>query len=258
MSDDEGDPRRDTGSDPNLDSNRDPNSDEELDSLDDPAAEIDDPAAEIDDPAAEIDDPATEFDDPAAEIDDPFAELGAGVDERDTGGAESGSDADAGAHAADGSESSLPGHASDAGSGDPFDELGFPDAGREGTSDDAAGRGDPGDWDDEMDALDDAFEQMDVDGPTEEDVWESLDADAADAFGAAGIGGATSVPGGRDTEHVVSKRTYCQQCPHFTSPPEAACTHEGTTIVEAVGFDEFRVRNCPMVSEENPTFDGDS
>jgi hypothetical protein len=237
MSDDEGDPRRNTDSDPNLD--------EEFDSLDDLATEIDDPA--------------TEIDDPATEVDDPFAELGAGVDEGDAGGGESGSDAGSGAPADDGGESSPPDHASDAGSADPFDELGFPDAGREGPSDDAASRNDPGDWDDEMDALDDAFERMDVDGPAEEDVWESLDADAdaADAFGAAGLGGATSVPGERDTEHVVSKRTYCQQCPHFTSPPEAACTHEGTTIVEAVGFDEFRVRNCPMVSEENPTFDGD-
>lgn len=130
--------------------------------------------------------------------------------------------------------------------GDPFDDLGFPDADRGGSSDDAAA------------ALEDAFERMDVDGPAEEDVWESLDADvdAAAGFGAAaGLGETTSVPGQGDTEHVVSKRTYCQQCPHFTSPPEVACTHEGTTIVEAVGFDEFRVRNCPMISEEDPTFD---
>jgi hypothetical protein len=134
---------------------------------------------------------------------------------------------------------------------DPFDELGFPDSGREDLSDDATGE--PDEWDDEAAPLDDAFEQMDVGGPAEEDVWESLDADAeTDAFD-----GSASVPGEGDAEHVVSKRTYCQQCPHFTSPPEVACTHEGTTIVEAVGFDEFRVRNCPMISEEDPTFDAD-
>ena len=228
---DEGDSRRDTDSDPD--------SDREPDSLDDPVSEIDDSAAEID---------------------DPFAELGAGVGEREAGGAEPRSDAGSEAPADDGPEPSPPDHASDPERGDPFDELGFPDTGRGDASDDAAGRdapGDSGDSGDEMEALDDAFEQMDVDGPTEEDVWESLDADAADGFGAAGLGGTASVPGGRDTEHVVAKRTYCQQCPHFTSPPEAACTHEGTTIVEAVGFDEFRVRNCPMVSEENPTFDTD-
>ena len=166
------------------------------------------------------------LDDAEAEIDDPFAELGEGI-------------------GADGS---------DAGGDDPFDAIGRADADSADPFDDASGE-----WDDEMADLDDAFEQMDVDGPAAEDVWESLDADAGtDAFDAdAGLGGAASVPGGGDTEHVVSKRTYCQQCPHFTRPPEAACTHEGTTIVEAVGFDEFRVRNCPMISEEDPTFDGD-
>jgi len=55
-------------------------------------------------------------------------------------------------------------------------------------------------------------------------------------------------------ERVISKRTYCQQCPHFSAPPAVACGHEGTTIVESVGF-EFRVRNCPMVDDDDPTFD---
>jgi hypothetical protein len=32
---------------------------------------------------------------------------------------------------------------------------------------------------------------------------------------------------------------------------------EGTTIVEAVGFDEFRVRNCPMVRDDDAGFDAD-
>jgi hypothetical protein len=142
---------------------------------------------------------------------------------------------------------------------DPFDELDGAGTGRHDSFSDASGE-----WDDEMGDLDDAFEQMDVGGPAVEDVWESLDADVeADAFDPdafdpdAGVGGATSAPSGSGTEHVVSKRTYCQQCPHFTRPPEATCTHEGTTIVEAVGFDEFRVRNCPMISEEDPTFDAD-
>ena len=175
------------------------------------------------------------LDDAEAEIDDPFAELGEGID----AGGDTGGDSDARERSVD----------------DPFDAIGRADADSADPFDDASGE-----WDDEMADLDDAFEQMDVDGPAAEDVWESLDADAGtNAFDAdAGLGGAASVPGGGDTEHVVSKRTYCQQCPHFTRPPEAACTHEGTTIVEAVGFDEFRVRNCPMISEEDPTFDADS
>lgn len=112
---------------------------------------------------------------------------------------------------------------------DPFDEIGPADS--------------------ETD-LDEAFERMDVGDAAEEDVWESLDADV-------GTDVASSASGEGDAEHVVSKRTYCQRCPHFTSPPEVACTREGTSILEAVGFDEFRVRNCPMISEADPTFDAD-
>ncbi|WP_435074393.1 hypothetical protein [Halorubrum sp. HHNYT27] len=160
------------------------------------------------------------LDDPAEDITDPFAELGEGLD-----GDDPEADVNAGAreHSADEPAAPAPETPTD----------------------------DSDEWDDETPPLDDAFEQMDVGGPAAEDVWELLDADA-------GVGGATSVSNAGDTEHVVSKRTYCQQCPHFTRPPEFACTHEGTTIVEAVGFDQFRVRNCPMISEEDPTFDGES
>ena len=229
--------------------------------------------------AAEEDEPDAfdSLDDAEAEIDDPFAELGEGIgasgsdaDDFDAGGSDAGGfdagdfhargDADARERSADeparsSTEATPDGETATGAEGsDPFDAIGRVDADREDPFGDASGG-----WDDEMADLDDAFEQMDVDGPAAEDVWESLDADAGtDAFDAdAGLGGAASVPGGGDTEHVVSKRTHCQQCPHFTKPPEVACTHEGTTIVEAVGFDEFRVRNCPMVSEEDPTFDGD-
>jgi len=52
-------------------------------------------------------------------------------------------------------------------------------------------------------------------------------------------------------EHVVPKRDFCQRCPHFTAPPETACSHEGTTIVEVVDPDSFRVRNCPVVEDED-------
>ncbi|MGM0682828.1 MAG: hypothetical protein ACQEUA_01335 [Halobacteriota archaeon] len=136
-----------------------------------------------------------------------------------------------------------------------FDSLGEPD----NDAADPFEQMDAADPFEQMD-VDDPFEQMNVDDPAEEDIWQSLDADAGTATWSddgAERGGETSAPGEGDTEHVVSKRTYCQQCPHFTPPPEAACAHEGTTVVEAVGFDEFRVRNCPMISEEDPTFDVD-
>lgn len=52
-----------------------------------------------------------------------------------------------------------------------------------------------------------------------------------------------------DAEHVVSKRWFCEQCEYFSNPPEVRCSHEGTTILEFVGTEEVRVRNCPIVAE---------
>lgn len=125
------------------------------------------------------------------------------------------------------------------------------------------------------------FEQMDVGADTDADVWELLDDDAeGDSLGGPfGVGpgetapaeaasgedaasaavsaehpdstatahGDTSVAESAVSDHVVDKRSYCQQCPHFSSPPAVACSHEGTTIVESVDFSRFRVLNCPMV-----------
>lgn len=191
-------------------------------------------------------------------VDDPFAELGAGVDgvdgddrDRDRTGAAPTPDP--------GSVDSV----------DPFDELG-PAA--------------DGDGDDTLDgALDDAFDRMDVGETTGESVWEALDEDAAgvsetvgsgvsnvsgdadaasdsDASGVSGTAQGPTTAAGRaatGSERVVDKRAYCQQCPHFSAPPDVACGHEGTTIVESVGFDEFRVRNCPMVTADDDAGLGD-
>ena len=196
------------------------------------------------------------------EIDDPFARLDDGPEAGTPGGEEPDPDdaegtlfgeattpdrdpVDAGETGDDAPEGER------ASARDPFDDLGP-----------ATGESDAD--------LDEAFERMDVGDLAEEDVWESLDEDAADGFGPVGEGGgaaseadATGGSGGgfgaRGTgvERVVSKRTYCQQCPHFSAPPEVACDHEGTSILESVGFDEFRVRNCPMVDDGDPTFDAD-
>ncbi|PHQ37969.1 hypothetical protein DJ69_14365 [Halorubrum persicum] len=199
-------------------------------------------AGEVDDPFAELDDDisgenASEID-VDAEGPDP-AEAGPESAEPESADAgrplfgEAKTDAREPDADADGDRGAVGGRsAADAGRGetdDPFDELG-PATG-------------------ETDAdLDDMFEQMDVGSVGDEDVWESLDEDAAGAGLREGFVDA-------DVERVISKRTYCQQCPHFSAPPTVACDHEGTTILEAVGFDEFRVRNCPMVDEDDPTFD---
>ncbi|WP_418285882.1 hypothetical protein [Halorubrum sp. DTA46] len=184
------------------------------------------------------DDPFAERDADEAQrdpVDDPFARLGEGVDGSAT-------------EATEATETDDPQEQSTAtGAVDPFDELG-PTTETESVS-----------------GLEDAFEQMDVSGPAAEDVWESLDEDAFDAGPAVGADDARESAAsprsadstGSGVEHVVNKRTHCQRCPHFSAPPNVACGHEGTTIVEAASFDEFRVRNCPMVSEDAPTFDAD-
>jgi hypothetical protein len=226
MSDEGDEPRRDSDAD---------GEDDGFDFLDDSATEVED-SADVDDPFAELgaDTEGDASEEPGADGPEEPGADGSAVGEfdvTDSGTVPSDADSDAGGP---GLDPSSVGSDSDAQRDDPFDELGPADS--------------------EAD-LDDAFERMDVGGAADEDVWESLDED--DVGPAVGTDDATSVPGEDDTEHVVAKRTYCQQCPHFTPPPEVACTHEGTSILESVGFDEFRVRNCPMISEEDPTFDGD-
>lgn len=167
--------------------------------------------------------------------DDPFAELGPGIEDRTADDPPDSEPSDSepsdpepsatptapGASTAAGEDAATP-------TDDPFADLG------------------PG-----TDVDGDLFEEMDVSAV--DDVWTALDEDAGDAGDADRTGHDASSAG--DEEHLVEARSYCQQCPHFSSPPDATCTHEGTTIVEAVDFDTFRVRNCPMVGANGPTFD---
>ena len=57
---------------------------------------------------------------------------------------------------------------------------------------------------------------------------------------------------GDSNEAVVDKRKYCQQCPYFSEPPAVGCSHEGTSIVEVLLDGQFRLRNCPVVTESGP------
>ncbi|MFA9517638.1 hypothetical protein ACERIT_10540 [Halopenitus sp. H-Gu1] len=130
--------------------------------------------------------------------------------------------------------------------GDPFTELDADD----GFSASAADRS--GSDSTIEDGDDDPFQQMDVDVVTD-DVWESLDAEGSSFE----IGGEAKLvdEDERYEEHLVAKRQYCHRCPHFSAPPTVECNHEETTIVEVIGVDEFRVRNCPMVTDGEPEFD---
>lgn len=88
--------------------------------------------------------------------------------------------------------------------------------------------------------VDDFFEETDSPDIDDEAVWEAvLDGEAV-----------TDDPpedGGADA--VVSKEQYCKKCEHFSEPPDVACGNPGTEIVELVGIDSFRLRNCPVVAE---------
>jgi hypothetical protein len=89
------------------------------------------------------------------------------------------------------------------------------------------------------DDADDLFEEVDVGDVDEETLWEQVATE--EAF-------VTEPP--VDREDVVEKATYCEKCEFFTGPPRTRCTHEGTTILELADVDHFRVRNCPVVLEE--------
>ena len=99
-------------------------------------------------------------------------------------------------------------------------------------------------------SVEDPVERMAVDEVDMDDVWDALEDDTDLPL-------ADEEMPGPDTrsDDVVDKRTYCHRCPHFAEPPTTACTLDGTDIVEVIGFDEFRLRGCPMVSESGPEFD---
>jgi len=96
---------------------------------------------------------------------------------------------------------------------------------------------------------DDLFSEEAVGEMDEDAVWEQLE---RREDGAAEVGSeAGGAPGGRET--IVEKRSYCERCEYLSEPPEVACTHPGTEIVELVDTGRFRVRNCPVVARrESP------
>jgi hypothetical protein len=72
-----------------------------------------------------------------------------------------------------------------------------------------------------------AFEEMNVDDLDVDDVWETQ---------------------GR-TYAEVSKHSFCEGCEYFSAPPDVACGHDGTEILEFVDLETVRVVDCPVVAE---------
>ena len=121
---------------------------------------------------------------------------------------------------------------------------------------------DPGGVVGENDDWDDLFESVETPAVDAVSVWETLGADDPDAPATPGTGAgddpeAVEASAAGDGEHVVSKRAYCQRCPHFSAPPAVACDHEGTVIVEVVDADRFRVRDCPVAHGAAESDDAD-
>jgi hypothetical protein len=157
-------------------------------------------------------------DEPPAESDDdreePLGELADQVDERRE--IDDGSDAD---------RPELPGEAEGDRSG-PLGELATR-IDRQQAVDDGA-------------AFDDLFDEYDTDSVDSETLWEQVGSD--EPF---------EVTGGDEPERrIVDKRAYCQSCPFFSEPPDVACTHQETEILDVVDFDHFEVFNCPVVRED--------
>ena len=92
----------------------------------------------------------------------------------------------------------------------------------------------------------DSFESVEVEEIDGEKLWARL----TDEDGAT-VGVAAPREESEDDRDVrtVPKRT-CHGCPYFADPPAVACTHEGTSILELVEVDRFRVADCPMVVDD--------
>lgn len=86
----------------------------------------------------------------------------------------------------------------------------------------------------------DVFEEMDVGELDPDEVWESI-TDAENR-------GSVSKQANRAYTEV-SKHRYCEQCEFFSDPPDVACSHEGTEILEFVDHETVRVVDCPVVAE---------
>jgi hypothetical protein len=131
------------------------------------------------------------------------------------------------------------GSTSESRSGPDSDEMGL-DVGRR-TDATADPLGDVGDREgDPFEEGGSLFEERDTESIDPDTVWQELA--SADSQGATG-------DAYERTFAEVSKHSYCEQCEHFSGPPEVACTHEGTDIVEFLDMETVRVVDCPIVAE---------
>lgn len=84
-----------------------------------------------------------------------------------------------------------------------------------------------------------AFERVDVGHIDADKVWAEIAADDD----------SETTPESRYAE--VSKHRYCEQCEHFSAPPNAHCTNGGTEIMEFLDMETVRLLDCPVVAEQH-------
>lgn len=96
----------------------------------------------------------------------------------------------------------------------------------------------------DADAFDALFTEQSFEDVAGESIWEDVDDSNRSAYGAV-----DEVIDEGERTYVVSKRNFCEQCRHLSSPPAVACTHDGTEIREFVDKDHVRVHACPVVHD---------
>lgn len=96
-------------------------------------------------------------------------------------------------------------------------------------------------------AFAEAFEAVETDAIDGEALWAETLEPAEDAGTVR-----ASTPAEADERDVrVVSADRCHSCEYFAAPPEFACVHEGTEILELVENGTFCVADCPMVGDES-------
>jgi hypothetical protein len=113
-----------------------------------------------------------------------------------------------------------------------------PETGRDGPLGDLAA-GIDGRRERQTTADDALFDEVDVGEVDADELWSQVESE-----------GPTVEPRGDREVREVAKRKYCSQCPYFSDPPEVACSHEGTDILQQVDMEHFEVADCPVVLED--------
>jgi len=94
--------------------------------------------------------------------------------------------------------------------------------------------------DDPFTSPESSLSHVDVGDVDEDEIWSAI----ADAQSRGSVAEA-----GERTYAEVSKHSFCETCRYFSGPPDIACGHDGTEIMEFVDMETVRLVDCPVVAE---------